>query len=254
LARWLQVAKPDECEVYSRRIRLGHALLYALEQDAPPAHLRSTLAQDLGKTEKSLEKLYPPRRVALSQRLAQALGISQSFMLKIGLLIVLVTALVGWAMSWRNWNQIQTIRKAIVEVEAQLKKTESALALSQARLTFAASADLRIADLQSHESHGKQTAHLLWSPYGRKGLLWVRDFPKAPQDKEYALWVLSGSRQFAAAHFTEAPNGQGLFIDVPALQEGRPRPIEAFTLVLQPLKALDPADGIKILSASAYLQ
>jgi hypothetical protein len=252
LAQWFQVAKPEECEVYSRRIRLGHALLYALEQASPPAQLRATLAQELGKQDPILGRLYPSKRVALSMRLAQTLGWSQSQFLKVILVAVVLLCLAGWSLVLRGAYRVRQMEAQVLQAEQRLKKSEASLTLSQERLAFAASADLRISDLQSGEPHGKQTAHLLWSPYGRKGLLWVRDFEVAPQGKEYALWVLSGSRQFPAAKFSEAPGGQGLFIDVPALQEGRPRPIEAFTLVLQPSQAMDPADGIKLLSGNAY--
>ncbi len=261
LAAWLKTANPEEREVYSRRMRLGHALLYALEQERPPPDLRANLAQALGQSEPALRKLYPPKRITLSQQWAQSLGLPLARFLKSATVLVGALALAGWFWGGRQYMRADSLSKDLESNRAREASVEIALRIAQERLAFAASPDLRLTHLlpsgslnttnksiasyaaetelkgsgeTHHEQHqdrnlapqamgdqGKNAvAHLLWSPFGRRGLLWVRDLPAPPEGREYCLWVLSGSRQFSAARFESGADGNGLFIDAPSLQEG----------------------------------
>lgn len=251
---WLKTAKPEEIEIFGRRMRLGHALVYSLAQTPPPADLRESLAQSLGEHGKDGRHLYPRRSLPMSQRLAEAVGWPQARLLKATAIFFLLLSAVGWSLAWRGYHQVQRLTQSVAQSEMARQEAEGAHQVVAKRLAFMSEADLRITALQSREGVRDKSAHLLWSPFGRKALLWIGGLPKAPEGKEYALWVALGTRSFAALRFTEASTEEaGLFLDIPVLQEGRPRPIQAFYLTLQPLGALDPEDGERLFSGSAYL-
>lgn len=252
LEQWLNSAKPEEQEVYARRLRLGHVLLYALEQQAPPQGLRQTLANALGTQDGQAQKLYPQKRTTLTQRWAEKIGWPHARLLKVFSGIALVLAIAGWSMAWRGYQQMGLMAEAASRSEKNRHAAEEARLLGERRLAFLAGSDLRLTRLQAMPGQGQAAAHLIWSPFGRKALLYARDLPKAPEGREYSLWTVSGTRHFAAARFQIRGVPEGEFIDVPTLQEGRPRPIQSFSIVLQPAGARSPEDGERRLSGSTY--
>ncbi len=250
---WLKTAKTEEIEIFSRRMRIGHALVYSLNQEPPPASLRDSLAQSLGEQSKDGRHLYPRRSLPLTQRLAEAMGWKQTRLLKLFSLFLLLLAMGGWGIAWRGHQKILRLTAMSIQSEKARQEAEGAHKAATNRLDFLATVDLVITVLQGKEESREKSAHLLWSPFGRKALLWVGGLPKAPEGKEYALWVALGTRTYSALRFTESSTGEGgLFLDIPLLQEGRPRPIQAFYLTLQPQGALEAEDGERLFSGSAY--
>lgn len=252
LERWLQTAKPEEKEVYARRLRLGHILLYALEQKPTPPGLRDNLAQSLGLEKTVSRKEYQASRITLTQKWAASLGWPQARLLKVFAWLCLALAAMGWFMAWRQQQQVHVLIEAASHSERSRQVAEEGRGLIEKRLSFLASSDLRLTRLQALPGQRSAMAHLTWSPFGRKALLWVRDLPKPPEGREYVLWTQSGTRQYAAARFIPRGSSEGDFIDVPTLQIGRPRPIQAFSLIMQPVGSLSPEDGERILSGSTY--
>lgn len=252
LEKWLQTAKPEEKEVYARRLRLGHILLYALEQKPTPPGLRDNLAQSLGIEKSPSRKQYQANRITLTQKWASSLGWPQARLLKVFAWLTLVVAALGWGMAWWQQQQVHLLVETASQSERNRQTAEERRGLIETRLSFLASSDLRLTRLQALPGQRSAMAHLTWSPFGRKALLWVRALPKPPEGREYVLWTHSGTRHHAAARFIPPGSPEGDFIDVPTLQMGRPRPIQAFSLVMQPVGSLSPEDGEKILSGSTY--
>gem|GEM_PF-4923711 len=261
LSVWLQSATEQEREVYTHRIRVGQCLIYALDQAPPPPGLRDELAGRIGEMGRDKKgRLFPSARKTWTQKAAAKIGWPQTRLLKILLVCALGLGVGGWVLAWHAQRQIEIVLSASVQAEKRRHEGEIARFAAAKKMEYLGSADLKTTALHPASGEGAVKVNfasvksvLLWSPYALKGLLWIQGLPPAAPAHEYALWVSSGNRHFQALRFQKTNSqGQGDFLEIPSLQSGRPRPIQAFYLVSQPIGAVDPERGERILAGNAY--
>lgn len=240
----------------TRYVRLMHVLAYAAPRTQPPSALlkQSLIEKVAAQSDLAQRKIknYASRKPGWMTRIAHKMGWPESRLLKAIVMLCVCLTFLALAFAYQKNRIANIMQESSSLAVAERMRAETAERLAERRLTTVVTPDLHVTSLvpanQSHSEDKVEEALLLWSPFGRKGLLSARGLKKLPEGREYALWLRASGRE----HFVQKLDDDSELNEIPVLLAGRPRPIEAFFLVVQPHQNRDFNKVRKILIGNAW--
>ena len=255
----------EACELELGRMdAVGDALAYAVPLVAPPAELRDrvllAVEADLATTKREQVAVVPPRPAATrpdspkptyspgpwppADRAAAPVTAKSGGWLgglapALAFAGVLLAALSGfYALKLRS--QLALVRADLERVQAENQELSRVM-------DVVGSPRLRVVALGGQAGSPNAQGRVLWSPEGKKAVLYAYGLPKPPAGKDYQLWVIEGSTPRSEGVFPVDDRGQAQHVlpEVPAASG-----VGAFAVTLEPAGGLPAPSGPMVLLGS----
>ena len=251
----------EACELELGRMdAVGDALAYAVPLVAPPAELRGRVLlavdADLASSKREQVKIAPPRQVAprsdgpsptyspgpwppadhgalaQSKRGGWLSGLAPALAFA-GILVGVLSGV--YALKLRS--QLALVRSDLERVQAENQELARIM-------DIVGSPRLRVVALGGQAGSPGAEGRVLWSPEGKKAVLYAYGLPKPPTGKDYQLWVIEGGTPRSEGVFPVDEKGQAQHIlpEVPAAGG-----VGAFAVTLEPAGGLPAPSGPMVL-------
>jgi len=255
----------EACELELGRMdAVGDALAYAVPLVAPPTELRDRILlavdADLASSKREEVKVAPPRPVA-----PRADGPSPSYSPgpwpppdragapvaphRGGFLGGLAPALAfaGLLVGALSGVYALKLRSQLALVRGDLERVQAVNQELARILDVVDSPRLRMVALGGQAGTPGAAGRVLWSPEGKKAVLYAYGLPKPPAGKDYQLWVIEGSTPRSEGVFPVDDKGQAQLVlpEVPAAGG-----VGAFAVTLEPAGGLPAPSGPMVLLGS----
>jgi len=255
----------EACELELGRMdAVGDALAYAVPLVPPPAELRDrvllAVEADLASTRREQAPVAPPRQAAprpdgpapsyspgpwpppdrgAAAPAPKRGGFFGGLAPALAFAGVLVGVLSGvYALKMRS--QLALVRADLERVQAENQELARVM-------DIVGSPRLRVVALGGQAGSPGAEGRVLWSPEGKKAVLYAYGLPKPPAGKDYQLWVIEGSTPRSEGVFPVDDKGQAQHVlpEVPAAGG-----VGAFAVTLEPAGGLPAPSGPMVLLGS----
>ena len=250
----------EACELELGRMdAVGDALAYAVPLVPQPAELRDrvllAVEADLASTKREQAPITPPRPVAprsdgpaptyspgpwpppssapVAPKRGGFFGGLAPALAFAGLLVGALSGV--YALKMRS--QLALVRADLERVQAVNQELARVL-------DVVGSPRLRLVALGGQPGSPGAEGRVLWSPEGKKAVLYAYGLPKPPAGKDYQLWVIEGSTPRSEGVFPVDDKGQAQHVlpEVPAMGG-----VGAFAVTLEPAGGLPAPSGPMVL-------
>ena len=256
----------EACELELGRMdAVGDALAYAAPLVAPPAELRDRILlavdADLAASKREQAPVAPPPHVAPRADgpspnyspgpwpQPDRAGASAPAAKRGGFLGGLAPALAfaGVLVAVLSGVHALKLRSQLALVRADLERVQAENQELARIMDIVGSPRLRVVALGGQAGTPGAEGRVLWSPEGKKAVLYAYGLPKPPAGKDYQLWVIEGSTPRSEGVFPVDEKGQAQHVlpEVPAAGG-----VGAFAVTLEPAGGLSAPSGPMVLLGS----
>jgi Anti-sigma-K factor rskA len=127
-------------------------------------------------------------------------------------------------------QELQRVERAVATLQSEREETLRLLSAPQVRL-------VRLAGLPPSPG---ASAHVLWNPAARAGVLFTSGLPQSPRNRVYELWAVAGNEPVPAGTF-EVDEAGHAFLRLPPLP--RTRRFDKFAVTLEPAGGVPKPTG-----------
>lgn len=130
-------------------------------------------------------------------------------------------------------SDLREREKIIQQQQSQISGLQNKIREQEELLSIMESREVKLVSMRGLEVNPGGYGKVLWNPTSRSALLQVSNLPKAPENKQYQLWIIKNNQAFKASLISiSEPNKPAQFFnfEIPAVGQ----PPDSFTLTLEP--------------------